>query len=85
MVIETPELKVKETCDQLIAWGFCCNEKAEFLVKKSNSVEYAIMCGKHKQEFEKVHSNIEVEFFDYSLELNQQFANIAKKHWENKV
>ncbi len=84
MQIKSPEIKVKNTCDQLIAWGFCCSRAAEFLVKKTDSPEYAIMCGKHKTEFEKQYPNKKMEFHIYSQELNEKFADQAQKHWSEK-
>jgi hypothetical protein len=42
MITKTAETKVQDICDTLITWGFRCREKAEFLVKKTDSPEYAI-------------------------------------------
>lgn len=76
-IVKTSEAKVKNTCDQLIAWGFCCNKPADFLVERLNSTEYAIMCANHKAGFERRYPNEEIVYHEYSLELNQKFADIA--------
>ena len=82
MQIKTSETKVKNTCDQLIAWGFCCSKPAEFIVKRVNSPEYAIMGGEHRKGFERQYPNESVEFLDWSLELNEQMAQAANDYWE---
>jgi len=79
MIVKTSETKVKNTCDQLIAWGFCCNGEAKFLVEKFNSTEYAIMCEKHKIAFENQYPKADVKYHDWSLELNERFADRANK------
>lgn len=79
MIVKTDETKVKNTCDQLIAWGFCCNKPAAFLVEKLNTTEYAIMCANHKAGFERIYSSSEVVFHQWTLELNQKFADRAEK------
>ncbi len=88
MIEHSPETKVKATCDQLIARNFCCNQPAKFLVKSLDSLEYAIMCEKHKQEFEHryTHRNSinNYQFYEWNLELNQKFADEAKEYWRNK-
>lgn len=71
------EIKVKDTCDTLILWVFCCSEKAAFLVKRKDSPEYAIMCEEHKKDFERIYPNEKVVYHAYSLALNQQFADEA--------
>lgn len=81
MITKTHETKVKNTCDQLIAWGFCCSKPATFLVKRVNSPEYAIMCETHKKGFERCYPNEQMEFHEYSMELNQAFADEANLYW----
>lgn len=82
-VINSPECKVKETCDQLVAWGFCCTKPAEFIVKKTHSPEYAIMCGEHKKKFAAHFPNEAVEYLPWTLERNQKLAAEAEDYWRN--
>ncbi len=84
MQTKTSETKVKDTCDTLITWGFCCTEKAEFLIKRTNSPEYAIMCGKHKQGFQRQYPNEQVVYMPWTLELNQQLADAANEFWSKQ-
>jgi hypothetical protein len=83
-VIKTPECKVKDTCDQLIAWGFCCTKPAAFLVKKTDSPEYAIMCDEHKKSFASHFPNESVDYLPWTLELNQNLAAEAEAFWRNR-
>lgn len=85
MQTKTSETKVQDTCDTLIAWGFCCQSKAAFLVKRNNSPEYAIMCNSHKTKFQKQYPLEAVEIHEWSLELNQKFADEASEHWKEML
>ena len=78
MIVKTHETKVKNTCDQLIAWGFPCSSEARFLVVRADSPEYAIMCEAHKKEFERLYPKAGVEYRAWTLELNQKLAEAAE-------
>ncbi len=75
--IKTSETKIKDTCDQLIAWGFCCNAPAKFLVIRLGSTEYAIMCEQHRRSFEREYPHEFVEYHGYSAELVRRLADEA--------
>jgi hypothetical protein len=40
------------------------------------------LCGSHKKGFERQYPNEPVEFHEWSLDLNQKFADEAKAYWE---
>lgn len=84
MQTQTSETKVQDTCDTLVAWGFSCQEKAAFLIKRKDSPEYAIMCNTHKNDFQRHYPSEKVSFHEWSLELNQQFADEAKEYWKKE-
>jgi hypothetical protein len=84
-VISTHECKVKDTCDQLIAWGFCCDKPAAYLVKEMRLPLYAIMCVSHAGNFRRMFPNADVGYHAWSLELNQKFADEAKEYWNEST
>lgn len=79
---KTAETKITSECDQLIAYLFKCDKQAAWLVARKDSVEYAIMCEKHKRSFETASDAKDCEFHPYTLELNETLAKKANDHWQ---
>lgn len=84
MITKTRETKVKNTCDQLIAPMFCCQEPAAFPVKRNDSPEYAIMCALHRTRFQRQYPNEDVIYHEWNLQLNQKFSEQAETFWQSQ-
>ncbi len=83
-IVKTGAVKVKHTCDQLITWGFRCVNEATYLVKNNDKPpEYAIMCDKHKEEFNAFFRTGNYSYFPWTLELNRKFADESLAFWDD--
>lgn len=86
MIEKSSEIIIDDECDCLIAWGFKCSERAEFLIENLESPpEYAIMCEKHKDGFIREYSRtIRYSLHPYSVAKNIELEKNVLKFRENQ-